>query len=82
MVKHEKLKTCEQSGFCKRHWADDDNVATFGNTWASPYTLDPDSVRIGHGHVTGTMLKSLRRGVQAFKLPVKVAFLGGDQSYH
>ena len=75
MVKHDNFKTCEQSGFCKRNRAYADNVATLGNTWASPYTLDPNSVRIGHGYVTGTVLKSLKSGGQAVQLPVKVAFL-------
>lgn len=65
MVKHGNFKTCEQSGFCKRNRAYADNVATLGNTWASPYTLDPNSVMIGHGQVTGTVLKSLKSGGQA-----------------
>ena len=75
MVKHENFKTCEQSGFCKRNRAYADNVATHGNTWGSPYTLDPNSVRIGHGYVTGTVLKSLKSGGQTVQLPIKVAFL-------
>ena len=75
MVKHENFKTCEQSGFCKRNRAYADNAATLGNTWASPYKLDLDSIKIGHGYVTGTVLKSLRNGGEDVKLPVKVTFL-------
>ena len=75
MVKHENFKTCEQSGFCKRNRAYADNVATLGNTEASPYKLDPNSIKIGHGYVTGTVLKSLGSGGEDIKLPVKVAFL-------
>lgn len=75
MVKHENFKTCEQSGFCKRNRAYADNAATLGNTWASPYKLDPKSIEIGHGYVTGTVLKSLRSGGEDVKLPVKVTFL-------
>ena len=75
MVKHENFKTCEQSGFCKRNRAYADNAATLGNTWASPYKLDPNSIQIGHGYVTGTVLKSLRSGGEDVKLPFKVAFL-------
>ena len=75
MVKHENFKTCEQSGFCNRNRAYADNAATLGNTWASPYRLDPNSITIGHGYFTGTVLKSLKSGDRDVKLPVKVAFL-------
>lgn len=75
MVKHENFKTCDQSGFCKRNRAYADNAATLGNTWASPYKLDPNSIKFGHGYVTGTVLKLLRSGDEAVQLPVRVAFL-------
>ena len=75
MVKHGYFKTCKQSRFYKSNRAYADNVATLGNAWASPYALDPNSVKIGHEHVTGTVLKLLKRGTQAVQLPVKVVFI-------
>ena len=43
----ENPRPASNSGFYKRNRAYADNVATLGNAWASPYALDPNSVRLG-----------------------------------
>ncbi|KAL2040702.1 hypothetical protein N7G274_006681 [Stereocaulon virgatum] len=75
-VKHENFKTCEQSGFCKRNRAYADRAATLGQSWSSPYTLVSDSIKIKSGHVTGTVLKSLKGDTaESVRLPIKITFL-------
>ena len=73
-VKHENFKTCSQSGFCKRNRAYADNAAAQGNTWASPYTLSPGTVKIQKGFVTGTLLKNLAQGEQPALFDLTINF--------
>ena len=73
-VKHENFKTCAQSGFCKRNRAYADSAASLGNSWSSPYTVVPKTLKISNGFVTATILKTLGEGLQAVELPLTINF--------
>ncbi|KAI4203579.1 MAG: hypothetical protein LQ350_001769 [Teloschistes chrysophthalmus] len=74
-VKHENFKTCEQSGFCKRNRAYADKVTAGGSSWTSPYTLDPKTISVKKGQLTGVILKTLGGGTESIRLPLTIAFL-------
>ncbi|KAL8711448.1 MAG: hypothetical protein Q9220_004106 [cf. Caloplaca sp. 1 TL-2023] len=67
--------TCDQSGFCKRNRAYADRAKASGSSWISPYSLDPKSVSVKKGQLTGTILKSLDDGSEPVRLPLTVSFL-------
>ena len=73
-VKRENFKNCAQSGFCKRNRAYADNAASLGNSWSSPYTLNPQSIKIKSGFVTGTIWKSVSGNQKAVELPLTIHF--------
>ncbi|KAG8529775.1 uncharacterized protein KY384_005256 [Bacidia gigantensis] len=73
-VKHENFKTCDQSGFCRRNRAYADHVDTTGNSWASPYALDPKTVKAGSGRLTGTILKTVNQDKPVVELPLLIQF--------
>jgi mannosyl-oligosaccharide alpha-1,3-glucosidase len=73
MVKHENFKKCDQSGFCKRNRQFADDAAS--GSWASPYALDPASIKFKDGTLSGTVLKTLKDGQDKVKLPLTVTFL-------
>ena len=72
-VKHENFKTCDQSGFCKRNRAYADNASSTSN-WASPYTLDPVSVKFEKGVLTGIVSKKLSTTGETVRLPLTLSF--------
>lgn len=72
-VKHHDFKTCSQSGFCKRNHALADDITAKGRE-ASPYRLDPNTIRTKNGIVEGTILKTLSDG-EKVKLPLTITFL-------
>lgn len=72
-VKKHDFKTCEQSGFCKRNRALADDIASHGRA-ASPYRLDPNTIRMKNGQVEGTILKTTSDSGK-IKLPMTVTFL-------
>ncbi|KAL8689388.1 MAG: hypothetical protein Q9218_004925 [Villophora microphyllina] len=74
-VKHENFKTCDQSGFCKRNRAYADKATTSGSSWASPYTLDPKTISVRKGQLTGVVLKALEDGATPIRLPLTISFL-------
>ncbi|KAL8648214.1 MAG: hypothetical protein Q9210_005123 [Variospora velana] len=74
-VKHENFKTCEQSGFCKRNRAYADKATASGSSWTSPYSLDPKTISVKSGQLTGTLLKTLEDGSELARLPLTISFL-------
>lgn len=42
--KHDSFKRCDQSGFCRRGRALSARAHTAGESWQSPYYIDPDSI--------------------------------------
>ena len=42
--KHESFKTCDQSGFCRRGRALSARAQSAGESWQSPYYIDPSSI--------------------------------------
>jgi alpha 1,3-glucosidase len=70
-VKHENFKTCDQSGFCKRNRAYADHAAAA----TSPYVLDPASITLKDGQLSGTILKFLNNENDAVRLPLTISFL-------
>lgn len=75
MVKHENFKTCEQSGFCKRNRAYADTAASRGAYWNSPYQVDPQSISVKEGQVSGRILKSIDGNAERIELPFIISFL-------
>ena len=73
-VKHENFKTCDQSGFCKRNRAFADS-ALETSSWKSPYKLDPKSLKLSNGKLTGIIRKSLTGSDEKIRLPLTVTFL-------
>lgn len=74
-MKHEGFKTCAQSGFCKRNRAYADNANTLSNTWTSPYTIDPKTIKVEAGNITGTVHKFLGESIEPVQLPIKITLL-------
>lgn len=54
-VKREDFKTCSQSGFCARNRAYAD-IAKENPQWASPFQLNPSSLRLNKGVLTGDLI--------------------------
>ncbi|KAF9921442.1 hypothetical protein FBU30_008498 [Linnemannia zychae] len=54
-VKREDFKTCSQSGFCARNRAYAD-IAKENPHWTSPYQLNPSSLRLQNGILTGDLI--------------------------
>ncbi|KAH7056572.1 glycosyl hydrolases family 31-domain-containing protein [Linnemannia elongata] len=54
-VKREDFKTCSQSGFCTRNRAYAD-IAKENPQWASPFQLNPSSLRLSNGVLTGDLI--------------------------
>ncbi|KAF2721130.1 glycoside hydrolase family 31 protein [Polychaeton citri CBS 116435] len=73
-VKKESFKTCDQSGFCKRNRAYADNASS-NSKWNSPYKLDPSSIRLENGVLTGVVKKHLTSTSEEVSLPLTVTFL-------
>ncbi|KAF1817541.1 glycoside hydrolase family 31 protein [Eremomyces bilateralis CBS 781.70] len=73
-VKHENFKTCDQSGFCKRNRAYADTAEASSN-WDSPYNLDPATISLSNGQLTGTVVKTISRTGDSVRLPLTVTFL-------
>lgn len=75
-MKTENFKTCSQSGFCARNRAFAHKATRLGAGWSSPYALDPSSVSLKDGALTGTVLKTVdtATGVTV-KLPLTITFL-------
>ncbi|KAF2403160.1 hypothetical protein EJ06DRAFT_580329 [Trichodelitschia bisporula] len=72
MVKHENFKTCDQSGFCKRNRQYADTAASTSG-WKAPYSLDPATIVVKNGQLTGTILKTV--GSDTVRLPLTISFL-------
>ncbi|KAG0381051.1 hypothetical protein BGX24_000029 [Mortierella sp. AD032] len=53
-VKREDFKSCAQSGFCTRNRAFAD-LASASPGWVSPFRLDPDSLQLEDGILTGDL---------------------------
>jgi len=56
-VKREDFKTCSQSGFCTRNRAYAD-IAKEDPKWASPFQLNPSSLRLKGGILTGDLFNT------------------------
>ncbi|KAF8950735.1 hypothetical protein BGZ52_001596, partial [Haplosporangium bisporale] len=56
-VKREDFKTCSQSGFCTRNRAYAD-MAKEDPKWASPFQLNPSSLRLKGGILTGDLFNT------------------------
>lgn len=69
-VKHHDFKRCDQSGFCKRQHA----YADTADVSNAPYKLDPNSIRMKAGEVTGTIIKTLADSTKV-NFPVKLTLL-------
>ncbi|KAG0377053.1 hypothetical protein BGX24_006795 [Mortierella sp. AD032] len=54
-VKREDFKTCSQSGFCARNRAYAD-IAKENPQWVSPFQLNPSSLRLHKGVLTGDLI--------------------------
>lgn len=54
-VKREDFKTCSQSGFCTRNRAYAD-IAKESPQWTSPFQLNPSSLRLHKGVLTGDLI--------------------------
>lgn len=74
-VKYENFKRCDQSGFCKRNRAIADEATSRGDTWASPYTLDPATINVQNGVLKGIVSKSLGEGYGPVSFPLTITFL-------
>lgn len=72
-VKHHDFKRCDQSGFCKRNHAFADDITAKGRG-ASPFRLDPSTIRTKNGIVEGTILKQLS-DTENVRLPLTITFL-------
>ncbi|WPH03709.1 Hypothetical protein R9X50_00659200 [Acrodontium crateriforme] len=73
-VKRELFKTCDQAGFCKRNRAYADNAASTSN-WESPYQLDPASIKLQKGILTGVVSKLVPETNENVRYPLTVMFL-------
>lgn len=73
-VKHDNFKTCDQSGFCKRNRDYADQATQLSSSWRAPYNLDPQTLKLSNGQLTGAILKDLPNGEQV-RLPLTVTFL-------
>ncbi|KAG0325813.1 hypothetical protein BG000_001662 [Podila horticola] len=69
-VKREDFKTCSQSGFCTRNRAYAD-MAKEDPKWASPFQLNPSSLRLKEGILTGDLFNT-----QESQQPASSAGLG------
>ena len=58
-VKHADFKTCDQSGFCRRNRALADEATAAGSAWEAPFELDPASIKLSEGVLTGTVWKTV-----------------------
>lgn len=56
-VKREDFKTCAQSGFCTRNRAYAD-LAKESSNWASPYQLNPSTLRLSKGILSGDLINT------------------------
>lgn len=56
-VKREDFKTCAQSGFCSRNRAYAD-IAKETPQWTSPFQLNPSSLRLHKGIISGDLLNT------------------------
>ena len=73
-VKRESFKTCEQSGFCRRNRAYADAVTSLGSSWTSPYAIDPSTIKVKNGKLTGTVLKTIGESQAPVELPLAIQF--------
>src|ERR1700734_2116161 len=62
-----------ESSFCRRNRALADSV-TSNPHYSSPYSLSKD-VTLRNGLLTGTILKSIKAGVEKVELPLTIQFL-------
>ena len=76
-VKRENFKRCDQSGFCRRNRAYADAVSSVGSGWSSPYVLDPKTIKVKKGQLTGSILKSVRESQSPIALPITILFQEG-----
>ncbi|KAL9597362.1 MAG: hypothetical protein Q9179_004300 [Wetmoreana sp. 5 TL-2023] len=74
-VKHENFKICDQSGFCKRNRAYADKATASGSSWTSPYNLDPKTVSVKKGQLTGVVLKTSAEETAPVRWPLTISFL-------
>jgi alpha 1,3-glucosidase len=75
-VKHADFKTCAQSGFCNRNRALADAASAAGPAWTSPYELEPESIKLEDGVLTGTIWKSVgEKDGGKIELPLTISFL-------
>lgn len=72
-VKHHDFKRCEQSGFCQRNHDLAADIALKGKD-ASPYALDPTTIKTKTGQLEGTILKTLPND-EKIRLPLTITFL-------
>ncbi|RMZ86491.1 hypothetical protein DV736_g6282, partial [Chaetothyriales sp. CBS 134916] len=73
-VKHHDFKRCDQSGFCKRNRALADDFTAQGSPDASPYRLDPNSIKFKNGIFEGDILKAISPN-EKVKLPLTITLL-------
>lgn len=74
-VQHEDFKTCKQSSFCRRNRAIAEKATTQGTRFVSPYALDPSTIKLEDGILTGIVLKSTQNHIAKVELPLQVTFL-------
>lgn len=75
-VKHENFKTCAQSGFCTRNRAYADEAARQSTSWSSPYALDPSTLRLQDGSLTGKIFKTINSTTaETVTLPITITLL-------
>lgn len=72
-VKHHDFKTCAQSGFCRRNRAYADSV--IAGKKAAPYDLDPASIKMQDGVLTGTIWKTVEGQEDKVEFPLEMSFL-------
>ncbi|BFZ59983.1 glucosidase II [Saitoella coloradoensis] len=73
-VKQHDFKKCHQSSFCRRNRQLADRAAEVPE-WNAPYALDPASISVDSGVLTGAVLKSINGGAETVELPLTVSFL-------
>ncbi|MCJ1475756.1 hypothetical protein MMC13_004420 [Lambiella insularis] len=79
MVKHENFKRCDQSGFCKRNRAYADLAEAQDGSWTSPFQIEPQTIQLKGGTVTGVLLKKVD-GADPVRLPLTIAFLSSGSA--
>ncbi|KAH7098279.1 alpha-glucosidase [Auriculariales sp. MPI-PUGE-AT-0066] len=62
-LKEHDFKKCDQSAFCRRGRALADRAVNASSTWQSPYSIDPNSIKISQASVSALVKTSLHPGV-------------------